>query len=52
MAPQAIDSVMRGIGAQEQESVTLNRALGKLRAWTESQMNGKLSSNRRPLTGM
>lgn len=40
MNPQHIGESMRHSDAHQMEVSTLNKALGKLRAWTESQMNG------------
>jgi len=50
ISPETLSAAMKGIGAPQSETTTLNKALGKLRAWTESQMPGKLCLLRQALT--
>lgn len=42
IAPEKIAVAMQEVGANQTETATLNKAVGKLRAWTESQMNGMI----------
>lgn len=44
MTPDRIGVAVEHAGGLQAESVTLNKALGKLRAWTESQMSGGFQS--------
>lgn len=40
MTPDRIGDTMKRSDAHQSETATLNKALGKLKAWTESQMSG------------
>lgn len=39
-APDVLALTMKDVGAADQDTVLLNRGLGKLKAWIESQVNG------------
>ena len=45
MNPEEIGRHMKRIDAHQTQTNTLNKALGKLKAWTESQMGGKCQAH-------
>ncbi|KAF6037717.1 hypothetical protein EB796_003979 [Bugula neritina] len=49
MTPEEISEVMKRIGAHQSGTHILNKALGRLKAWTESQLSGTVGEKQHDL---